>query len=251
MPGEPKRVLILGGTAEARQLAERAVTGLPTSVEVITSFAGRTNRPRNPPGMVREGGFGGAHGMADYLKDEAITLVVDATHPFAEAISDHAHDACVMAEVRRVMLRRPAWRLPPRARWVEVPDMEAAADAVSRFARRAFLTVGRQELAAFAGVDGVWFLVRMIEAPEDALPLADHEVVLGRPPFDLAAERALIETHNIDTLVSKHSGGPLPAKVEAAAEAGLPIVLVQPPPPPPGTEVATAEAALDWIISQL
>jgi len=251
MPGETKRVLILGGTAEARQLAERAVAALPPDVEVITSFAGRTRRPQNPPGTIREGGFGGTQGLAAYLKSEQIDLVVDATHPFAEVMSEHAHDACLIAETRRVQLVRPAWRFPPGAKWLEVMDMDAAAEAVSRFARRAFLTTGTQEIDAFAQAPGVWFLVRLIEAPEDPLPLADHEVTLGRPPFSLEGETALLDDHRIDTLVSKHSGGTRPAKIDAALAMAIPIVLIQPPPPPPGNHVESVEAALAWIEGQL
>lgn len=246
-----KRLLILGGTAEARQLAEQSVAGLVDRLEVITSWAGRTDRAPDVAGRTRLGGFGGAAGLADYLAAEAVDLLVDATHPFAETISMAAHDAAVIADVPRLMLLRPPWRLPPSARWVEVEDLAAAADAVGRFSRRAFLTTGRQTVEAFAGVENVWFLVRLIDPPSAPLPLAAHAVTTGRPPHDLAAEKALIAEHRIDTLVSKSSGGTLPAKITAALELAMPIVLVAPPPPPPGPRAATVEECLGWIESRL
>jgi len=251
MPDKPKKVLLLGGTAEARQIAEKAVTFLPRDIEVITSFAGRTRRPTDPPGTVREGGFGGARGLADYLKHEGIGLVVDATHPFAETMSDHAYDACQMAEVSRTLLVRPSWRLPPNARWIEVADMAAAADAIGGFAKRVFLSTGTQEIEAYSDLTEIWFLVRMIAEPPAPLALEHHELILARPPFDLEAETSLIEAHGIDTLVTKHAGGARPAKIDAALEAGVIIVMVQPPPPPPGNRVGSVDEALNWIRRQI
>ena len=251
MPDKTRKVLILGGTREARRLAELAVTMLPMWVEVITSYAGRTKRPSDPPGTIREGGFGGTQGLAAYLKDTGINLVVDATHPFAERISDHAFDACVNTETQRLQLARPPWRLQTNAKWTEVSDMAAAADAVGHFARRAFLTTGTQDIEAFSDATDTWFLVRLIEAPTEPLPLTEHEIILARPPFTLDDEKALLVEHQIDTVVSKHAGGPLPAKITAALDLGLPIILIQQPPPVPGNQVDSVEAALAWILSQL
>ena len=251
MPNKGKKVLLLGGTAEARQIAEAAVTQLPRDIEIISSFAGRTRRPQDPPGLVREGGFGGAQGMIDYIRKEDVRLVVDATHPFAATISDHAYDACHVAEVSRLQLVRPPWRLPPSARWVEVADMASAAEAISGFAKRVLLSTGTQSISAFAGLEDIWFLVRMIDQPPEPLDLANHELILARPPFGLADEQALMETHSIDTLVSKHAGGKQPAKIDAALALGVVIVLIQPPPPPPGTRAAGVDEVLTWIRTQI
>lgn len=246
-----KRLLILGGTAEARALAAAIAETLPGRAEAVTSWAGRTGRAPDVAGATRVGGFGGGAGMVDYIKSEGIDIVIDATHTFAETISDHAHDAALIAEVPRLCLMRPPWRLPPGSRWVEVADLEAAAEAVGKFAKRVFLTSGRQTLEAFAGIKDVWFLVRLIDPPAEPLALAAYEVATGRPPFTIEHEKALMAEHNIDTLVSKSSGGPLPAKITAAVELGLPIVLIAPPPPVPGTRADSVATALEWIELQL
>ena len=246
-----KKVLILGGTAEAAALARDAVAALPESVEVISSLAGRTRRPRALPGRLHVGGFGGGRGLVDFIRAEGVTLLVDATHPFAEEISDHAYDACVIAEIPRLMLIRPPWRLPPGGRWLEVPDMAAAAAAVTTFARRVLLTTGPRQLEAFSNLPEQWFLARMIDEPETPPPLFNHQVLIARPPFSLESELALLAEFDIDTLVSKHSGGALPTKITAALETGAPIILIERPPPPPGTRAETVAACLAWIQSQL
>ena len=251
MRAEARKILILGGTAEARQLAVRGTEALPADVDIISSYAGRTRRPTDPPGTVREGGFGGADGLAAYLDGEAITLVVDATHPFAANISRHAALACARIGVPRLMLTRPAWRMPNGAQWTAVGDMNGAGEALTSPARRVFLSTGSQGIEAFANRPDLWFLVRLIAAPETPPPLVHHAVVTGRPPYGLAAERDLMAAHDIDTLVSKASGGPLPAKITAAAEQGIPIILVEPPPPPDGEQAGTIDAALSWIVERL
>lgn len=246
-----KRALILGGTAEARQLATDATARWPDRLEVITSWAGRTARRPDVAGETRVGGFGGTAGLADYLKTERIDMVIDATHPFAETISDHAHDAAMIAEVPRLMLVRAPWRLPNGAKWTEVPDLAAAAETLSRFSRRAFLTTGRQTLGAFSNLEATWLLVRLLDPPSDPLPLAHYDVTTGHPPFAQADEKALMLAHGIDTLVSKSSGGEVPGKIFAALELGLPIVLITAPPPPPGERAENVEQSLEWIERQL
>lgn len=246
-----KRLLILGGTADARALAAAVAETLAGRAEAVTSWAGRTGRAPDVAGETRVGGFGGSAGMVDYIQRETIDMVIDATHPFAETISDHAYDAALIAQVPRLGLIRPPWRLPPGSRWVEVANLEAAAEALGKFAHRVFLTSGRQTIDAFADVADVWFLVRLIDPPAESLPLAAYEVTTGRPPFTLEHEKALIADHNIDTLVSKSSGGPLPAKISAAVEMGLPMVLIAPPPPVPGARAESVAAALEWIERQL
>ena len=239
-----RHLLILGGTAEAAALA----AALAGTVRVTTSLAGRTEQPALPPGEVRIGGFGGAEGMAAWLGENAVDLVVDATHPFAAAISAHAAEACSGLGLPRLRLQRPAWRRDPRDRWIEVADIDAAAHTLAMLGGRAFLTIGVQELAAFAGLDHVWLLIRLISPPHVALELGPHEMVYGRGPFCLAEERLLLQRHRISCLVTKASGGAATeAKLIAAREAELLVIMVRRPPPPPGPLVESVEAALAWI----
>jgi precorrin-6A/cobalt-precorrin-6A reductase len=248
----PRRLLILGGTGEAAALAAWAVERFGARVEVVTSLAGRLARETAIAGKVRVGGFGGADGLAAYLRAHHVDAVVDATHPFAARISAHAREACANAAVPRLVLDRPPWRPTPQDRWIEVADMAGAAQALPGLGRRAWLTVGSGEIAAFAGLEGVWFLVRLISMPKEPLPLGlpgrDYEIVLGRGPFTLEGERALMARNRIDVLVSKQSGGPATeAKLVAAREAGLPVVMVRRPRPEPGERVESVSAALDWL----
>jgi precorrin-6A/cobalt-precorrin-6A reductase len=254
--GAARRLLILGGTGEAAELAAVALARFGAGLDVVTSLAGRIPRPGPVAGRVRVGGFGGAEGLARYLRDEGIDLVVDATHPFAAGISAHARTACGAARVPRLTVTRPAWPRTPQDRWIEVPDMAAAAKAVGRAGRRAFLTVGAGEIAAFAGISGVWLLVRLMAEPREALPLGrrgrDYELIVGRGPFTLEGERRLLAAHRIDVLVSKASGGAATeAKIVAARQAGLPVILVRRPPPEPGERAETIPAALDWLARAL
>jgi precorrin-6A/cobalt-precorrin-6A reductase len=246
-----KKVLILGGTAEAARLARRAVDAFGTRATIITSLAGRTRTRADLPGRVRVGGFGGAEGLADYLEADAIDVVIDATHPFAAAISGHAAVACARTGVPRLALVRPPWRLDPGTAWREVDDLKAAATALAGAAKRAFLTTGRGGLEAFAAVPDAWFLVRLMEAPERPLPLPDHQVIVQRPPFTVDSEKTLMREHRIDTLVAKNSGGITEAKITAARDLGVRVVLIRRPPPPPGDAVETVDAALAWLAARL
>ncbi|MEV6342303.1 cobalt-precorrin-6A reductase [Actinoplanes sp. NPDC051851] len=235
------RVLILGGTTEARELAA-LIAG---EHHVITSLAGRTTSPRRPAGEVRIGGFGGVDGLTAYLRDAAIDVLVDATHPFAATMTRHAHQACQASGVPGMILRRPGWSASPGDEWHRVADLEAAAGLLPRVGRRVFLTTGRQGIAAFAGRDECWFLARSVEPPEPPMPRRT-EVLLERGPFTVAGERALIAAHRIDVLVTKDSGG-TDAKLVAAREAGVPVIMVDRPPLPAAPTVPTAEAAATWL----
>jgi precorrin-6A/cobalt-precorrin-6A reductase len=247
---EPRRLLILGGTHEAVALAEAAAA--LSGLEVITSLAGRTRHPALPSGALRRGGFGGADGLAAYLEEAGIDLVVDATHPFAVRISRHAAEACAGRGLSRLMLVRPAWQPVADDRWIEVPDLAAAATALAGLGRRVFLAVGRTELGAFAALEGCWFLVRLVDPPDGPLPLRDHDVVTGRGPFGLAAERALLTRHRVEALVSKNSGGDGSyAKIAAARALKLPVVMVRRPALPAGERAATASEALGWLRARL
>ena len=245
-PRLAKRLLLLGGTREAVDLA-RALDGDPR-VETTYSLAGRTRRPVPVPGAVRTGGFGGPSGLEGYLREAGIGLVVDATHPYAEAISAHAAVACEGALVPRLVLHRPPWAREPEDRWVEVADSASAARALPALGERVLLTVGSRGLRPFLHVPGVSFIVRAVEPPAVALDAARFEVVLARGPFDFDSERRLLESRAIDVVVSKNSGGAgSHAKLEAARALGLPVVMIVRPLPPPGERAGSVAAARAWI----
>jgi len=246
-----KELLILGGTGEASTLARAALVRFGDALNLTTSLAGRTQRPGPLPGRVRIGGFGGAAGLAAYLTEYGVDRLIDATHPFAARISAAARRACEEAGVPRLLLLRPPWRRQPRDRWIDVDDMAAAAAVVGQIGRRAFLTVGAGEIACFAAATGVRFLVRLVDPPRRRLPLRSYEAVVGRGPFTLAEECGRLERHAIDVLVCKASGGAATeAKIIAARELGLPVIMVRRPPPEPGDTVETVEAALDWLAGE-
>lgn len=248
-PPQPT-VLILGGTGEARALAEQLV---PVA-RVISSLAGRVARPRLPVGDVRIGGFGGPAKLAEWLAGEAVGCVVDATHPFAERISASAAAAAAQAGVPLLRLQRPGWRARPGDDWTWVDGLdEAAALIAAAGPQRVFVTSGRQGLGAFAGDARSWFLVRCVDPPEPADLPAQHEVLLDRGPYTLRGELGLLDTHRIDTLVTKDSGGALTvAKLDAMRERGRPVLIVRRPPPPAGVPfVDSAEEAARWALAQL
>jgi precorrin-6A/cobalt-precorrin-6A reductase len=246
------RLLILGGTGEAASLASQALARFAGRLAVTSSLAGRTEHPAPLAGDVRIGGFGGPEGLAAYLREHGIDLLVDATHPFAERISAEAREGAELAGVPRLMIRRPMWRRHPLDRWLEVGGAEEAAAKVKLLGRRAWLTLGTAELEAFAAIESVRFLVRMIEKPRRPLPLKYHQVVLGRGPFSLVEERQLIDRHSIDVLVCKASGGAATeAKLVAAREASIPVVMIRRPPAQPGETVADVEKALAWLGERL
>ncbi|MCF7549731.1 cobalt-precorrin-6A reductase [Pseudonocardia sp. WMMC193] len=227
-------VLILGGTSDARRVAEL----LPGS---ISSLAGRVRQPMLPAGEVRIGGFGGVAGLAAYLRSAGITAVVDATHPFAAQMTAHAAQACALTGVPLVVLRRPGWS----GAFTRVPSFAVAADVLPSLGSRVFLTTGRQDLAVFAGSD-LWFLVRSVDPPAPPTPRRMVSV-LDRGPFTVEGETALMRAHAIDVLVTKDSGGPTGAKLQAAQSLGIPVLMIDRPPLPPGVEaVDTPAAAADW-----
>jgi len=250
-------VLILGGTTEARRLAGLLTDGTGLLADgagprVTSSLAGRVAAPRLPPGEVRIGGFGGTDGLARWLRDHAVDALIDATHPFAGTISFHAAAAAAQAHVPLLALRRPGWAPVDGDRWHPVDSLDAAAALLPSLGRRVFLTTGRTALAAFAGLDGQWFLVRSVDPPEAPHPRR-MDVLLDRGPFTLDGERALLREHRIDVLVTKDSGGSATApKLAAAREAGVPVVVVRRPPAPPGVATTqTPEQAADWVRARL
>jgi len=237
----PGHILILGGTTEARQLAaELTGPGPAATPRVTTSLAGRVTRPRTPAGHLRIGGFGGPDGLADWLRTHEVDTVVDATHPFAGTISAHAAEAAKTTGTALFALRRPGWTAGPGDRWHPARDLAHAAALLPGLGRRIFLTTGRLGLAAFAtapGADRLHFLVRSVEPPEPPLP-RHTEVILDRGPYTVDGETALLRAHAVDVLVTKDSGGPATAaKLVAARDLGLPVVVVRRPPPPDGVRV--------------
>ncbi|WP_094027432.1 cobalt-precorrin-6A reductase [Nocardia cerradoensis] len=239
------KVLILGGTREARQLAD--IASGERGFDIVSSLAGRVREPVLPAGAVRIGGFGGAEGLRKWLADNAIDAIVDATHPFAGTISAHAAAAARAAGVPIVHLRRPGWSEQPGDRWSRVPDLAAAARAVAAF-DRVFLTVGRQGVAAFAELGEPWFLIRAIDPPTGPVP-PQHLLFLARGPFTVAQEVDLLREHRIAAMVTKDSGGELTAaKLTAARTCGIPVVVVDRPPVPEGVEcVESVAAAWEWL----
>ncbi|WP_330281475.1 cobalt-precorrin-6A reductase [Streptomyces sp. NBC_00588] len=243
-------VLILGGTAEARELA--AALAARPGVHVTTSLAGRVSRPGALAGDVRVGGFGGVRGLADWLREQRVDVLVDATHPFAAGITANAVQAAAASGVPAVVLRRPGWRPGPGDRWHLVPSLAAAADLLPHLGSRAFLTTGRLGLASFAHLTDQHFVVRSVEPPEPPLP-PHTEVLLARGPFTVTNETALLREHLIDVLVTKDSGGSATAaKLTAARELGLPVVMVERPVLPEGVSVVPEVAGvLTLLESQL
>ncbi|QWF78352.1 cobalt-precorrin-6A reductase [Amycolatopsis sp. CA-230715] len=238
-------VLVLGGTAEARELAAELHA---RGIGVVSSLAGRVSAPRLPEGEVRIGGFGGPHGFAAWLADQRITAVVDATHPFAERISASAVTACRLAGKPLLRLERPGWEQGPGDDWHWVADLGEAARVAPALGRRIFLTSGRQGLAAFAHLAEPWFLVRCVDPPSPPLP-PKAEVVLARGPYTIASELSLLCEHGIDVLVTKDSGGAhTSAKLTACRDLGIPVVLVRRPDRGGAASVATVPAALRWVL---
>ena len=249
------RVLVLGGTAEARRLAEELVA--EGAVHVVSSLAGRVRDPHLPPGEVRVGGFGGAAALAARLREAGFAAVVDATHPFAARITAHAAEAAAATGTPLVVLRRPGWTAAPGDRWHRVPDLDAAArvledPGVTR-GTRVLLTVGRRGVAAFAG-NRQWFLLRAVDPPDGPLP-ERTEVLRARGPFTVDGELRLMTEHRIDVVVTKDSGGDATsAKLAAARRLGLPVVVVDRPPLPAGVaavaSVAEARARLEGLLGR-
>jgi precorrin-6A/cobalt-precorrin-6A reductase len=241
-----RRVLILGGTGEGRRLA----TALDArGVDVLSSLAGRVADPLLPPGEVRVGGFGGVAGLTTWLQEHPVAAVVDATHPFAAGMTANAAAACGITGVPLLRLQRPGWTPQPGDDWRWVDGLSGAAAAVAGFGS-VFLTTGRQGLGAFAGLTGRC-LVRSVDPPSPPLP-ARTTVVLARGPFTVEEELALMRGHAVDVVVTKDSGGSMTAaKLTAARELGVPVVLVRRPAMPDGVPaVGTVEEALAWLRGQ-
>ncbi|CAO3457844.1 cobalt-precorrin-6A reductase [Azospirillum largimobile] len=240
------KVLILGGTTEATALAKR-LAGHPR-IDARVSLAGRTKNPVLPPLPTRIGGFGGVEGLADYLRAEGIEGVIDATHPFADRISANAAAACALVGVPLRLLTRPAWVAGQGDRWIGVPDMNAAALALRDLGDTVFLTIGRQEVAAFEATPDKRYLIRAVDPPEPMPALPRMSLILDRGPFTVEGELALMRGERIEVVVSKNSGGrATDAKLEAARELGLPVVMVERPAGNGVAELHDVGEAVGWL----
>jgi precorrin-6A/cobalt-precorrin-6A reductase len=240
------RVLILGGTTEASELARLLAND--RRFETTLSLAGRTSNPRMQPVRTRNGGFGGIDGLTAWLEREAIEVVIDATHPYADQISSHAVAACGRLTIPLATIIRPAWQPQLDDRWLNVASAEAAADALGPNARRVFLSLGRLELAAFAKSPHHRYIARTIEPPDDIALPPDIRLIFDRGPFDEQAETALLKQERIDVLVSKNSGGAATyPKIEAARRLGIPVVMIERPAKLRGYAVNNAEGAFGWL----
>lgn len=218
--------------------------------DAIFSYAGRVSAPKGQPLKTRTGGFGGPEGLADYLRAERITHIMDATHPFAAGMSRNAILAAAMTGVKLVALERAPWQAAPGDRWLSVPDMAGAVAALPEKGARVFLAIGRQNIADFAGRPSNFYLLRYIEPPE-AIPLPDHIAIVGRGPFTEAGDRALMLAHGITHLVAKNAGGAATrGKIEAARALGLPVVMIARPDIPERPRLETAQAAMAWLMAE-
>jgi precorrin-6A/cobalt-precorrin-6A reductase len=241
-------LLLLGGTAEARGLAAALDA---RGVSTITSLAGRVSNPRLPAGEVRIGGFGGPDALAAWIEEHGIEAVIDATHPFAERISASAAQAAAAAQVDLLRLERPGWTERPGDRWHWVDDLDQAAALLPELGKRVLLTTGRQGLAAFADTRSAWFLIRCVDPPDPPLP-PHSEVLLDRGPYTLEGELRLIDHHAIDVVATKDSGGAhTVAKLDAARERNLPVVVVRRPARPATPSVASVEDAVAWATARV
>ncbi len=240
-----RKILILGGSAEARELAGR----LAPRFEVTTSLAGRVNNPAVPAGALRIGGFGGEVGLRKWLVDNSIDAVLDATHPFAATITENAVAACDRLGIPHLVLRRPPW---PAGDATVVSSAAEAKDAVTAQGfSRVFLTSGRSSIGAFLFSDA-WFLIRVVEPMSaDELP-ERHHLLLSRGPYTVAAETELMRQYEIEVLVTKNSGGSMTsAKLEAAAALNIPVVMIDRPALPENVStVATVDEAQQWVIER-
>ncbi len=239
----PSRILILGGTGEARELA---LLLMNKGHEVITSLAGRTTGPLLPAGQVRVGGFGGPEGLARFILEESIDVIADAAHPFAAQISAHGHAAAQSCGVRYVRLERPAWQADDGDQWTSVKDTREAAAIIPRDAR-VLLTIGRKGTSPFVGRQDLSGVIRMIEPPEHPPPVR-WTLLLARPPFTAGQERALMRAHDITVLVAKNAGGAKTAsKLQAARELKISVVMIERPRKIPAETAPTPQALVKII----
>ena len=239
------RVLLLGGTTEATALAHAFAAA---GIDAVFSYAGRTTTPVEQPLHTRLGGYGGVSGLAHYLTNAAITHVVDATHPFATQISQNVIDACAATQIPVIAFERPAWVAQPGDDWLHVPDTQAAVAALPTAPARIFLAIGKKILPAFAAQPLHFYLLRLVDAPDAALPLPNAEMILDRGPFTVESDTALMRAHAITHIVAKNSGGTgALAKLEAARRLHLPVILIARPAIADRSIARNILDVMDWL----
>lgn len=245
MSEDPRKIAILGGTGDARRLAEILVR---RGFDAVTALAGRTSHPDSIAGKVRTGHFGGAAALSDWLLSEKFDALIDATHPFAGQISLNAHEAGKLSGIPVVHLVRPEWREEPGDQWIRVKSHEEAASTIPENAR-VFLSVGRQPVAHFSHRQDIHAVMRMIEAPGDSTPLPPGEIILARPGRTVDAELTLFRTHRISCLVAKNSGGEAArCKIDAARFLSIPVIMIDRPAAPEGETVADIDEAVARVL---
>ena len=219
-------------------------------IEIIYSLAGRTQNPKEYFGRVITGGFGGVSGIKNFIKNEKIDLIIDATHPFSQTISQNSHDACAEAGILRVNFSRPTWAIPENKKIAYVKNIDAAKHIIEKKFSRIFLTTGQSKINAFKHLKDTWFLIRLIEMPSNPILLQNYKLILTRPPYGLQNEKSLLLKHKIDCLVSKNSGGiATEAKINAAINLDIHIILIKRPPKIPGLYFNSIFNCTEWLKS--
>jgi len=237
-----KKVLILGGTADAVRIAQ----SMSGNAHVLYSLAGRTREPNLPDCRIHTGGFGGADGLAAYIAENNIDALLDATHPYAATMATNAAAACQKAEIPGAKYLRPAWRAEEADNWIAAKDYEEAARLLSDMGDRVFLSTGSQNLEAFTIQKDKFFLIRAVEPPE-SIPFDIYSLLLARGPFERSGETMLLSKYDIQVVVSKNSGGPLVAKLLAARDRKTPVIMIDRPKPPEGDVIESEEGVIDWL----
>jgi precorrin-6A/cobalt-precorrin-6A reductase len=245
LPDMRPNILILGGSTEARELAA-VLSGRQFATTV--SLAGRTVAPAAQGVHVRVGGFGGADGLADYLRTHQVDFLIDATHPYAETISANAAVAAAQTATPILGLRRPPWQAEDGDFWVDVAGAAGAVRALGRSPRRVFLAVGRQELVPFSNAPHHHYFIRSVDPVEPPLDVPHAQYILARGPFTESDDRQLLESHSINAIVAKNSGGAATySKIAAARALGIPVFMFKRPPTPDCPSVATVGEAITWL----
>jgi precorrin-6A/cobalt-precorrin-6A reductase len=238
------RALILGGTSDASLLAAEIARA---RLDAVYSYGGRTRAPAEQPLPIRIGGFGGPHGLADYIRQEGITHVIDATHPFAAEMSRNAVAACAETETPLIALERATWVKAPGDNWIEVADIYSAVAALPEKPAQVFLAIGRQHIAPFAAKPQHAYTLRFVDPPESALPF-DADVIVSRGPFTLDGELQMMRSRGIEWIIARNSGGTgARAKIDAALELGLPVIMLARPRLPERSRVESVAEVMEWL----
>ncbi len=239
------RALILGGTGDANQLADALARA---KIDAIYSYAGRTKIPLPHELPTRTGGFGGTDGLADFIRSERITHLIDATHPFAAEMSRHAVTACATANIPLIALERAPWTRTATDNWIDAADIHAAVAALPETTARVFLAIGRQHIAPFAAKPQHAYTLRFVDEPDSALPLPNASVIVSRGPFSLDGELELMRSRGVEWIVARNSGGTgARAKIDAARKLSLPVIMIARPELPERLRVENVDDVVAWL----